>query len=264
MTYAMFLVVFVILPILPLAWAMRSYVKRQHGQLIALLALVALVYTTPWDNYLVANRIWTYDPALVAGVTLGWVPIEEYSFFVLLPILTGLWLLALTRGSAPLPMSAPERPYLRRRSTFGVAVIWLIALAVLLSGWQPGTYLSITLVWALIPVSIQLAFGADILWHYRRRVLLALASATLYLSAADAVAIGAGTWTINPQFSLPILIGGVLPLEEAVFFLLTNTLVVFGLTLALAPESRRRLAALRERLFVLTDGTNHPREDAQA
>ena len=30
--------------------------------------ILALVYTTPWDNYLVANRVWWYEPALVTGL----------------------------------------------------------------------------------------------------------------------------------------------------------------------------------------------------
>jgi hypothetical protein len=52
---------------------------------------------------------------------------------------------------------------------------------------------------------------------------------------------------------LNVFIAGVLPVEELVFFLLTNTLVVFGLTLALAPETwsrwdEVRAAVLRRRL----------------
>ena len=39
--------------------------------------VVAVIYTTPWDNYLVATAVWWYDLALVTGVTIGWVPIEE-------------------------------------------------------------------------------------------------------------------------------------------------------------------------------------------
>ena len=76
-------------------------------------------------------------------------------------------------------------------------------------------------------------------------MLTALAVATLYLCAADALAIGAGIWTIDPRQSLPWLIGGVLPVEEFTFFLLTNTLVTFGLTLSLAPETGERWARLR-------------------
>jgi len=50
----------------------------------------------------------------------------------------------------------------------------------------------------MLPISTQLAFGADILWHYRRLVVVTILSMGFYLSLADAVAIRAGIWTIDP------------------------------------------------------------------
>jgi putative membrane protein len=76
---------------------------------------------------------------------------------------------------------------------------------------------------------------------------LAIVPLTLYLSLCDALAIGWGTWTINPEQSLDILLGGILPLEEMIFFLLTNTLVAFGVTLMLAPETAARFHGMWER-----------------
>jgi hypothetical protein len=64
-----------------------------------------------------------------------------------------------------------------------------------------------------------------------------------YLSWADSLAILASTWTIAPNFSLPILIGGVLPFEEAFFFFMVTTLCVMGLVLVLAHESQERAIA---------------------
>jgi lycopene cyclase domain-containing protein len=158
-------------------------------------------------------------------------------------VATGLLLFALARR---LPARGPgTRPHLRIWSAAGVSGAWLASLWLLASGWQPGTYLGLELAWALPPIALQLALGADTLWRYRRRVLTALAAATLYLCAADALAIGAGVWTIDPRQSLHWLIGGVLPVEEFTFFLLTNTLVIFGLTLSLAPETRERWARLK-------------------
>lgn len=113
---------------------------------------------------------------------------------------------------------------------------------------RPGTYLALELLWALPPIALQLAFGADILWRYRRLILLAIGPLTLYLSAADALAINWGTWTINPAKSLNIFIGGVLPIEEFLFFLLTNTLVTFGLVLIWAETSHSRLLRLKHHL----------------
>jgi len=68
-----------------------------------MLALIGLsvLYTTPWDNYLVATRVWYYDPALVLNAIIGYVPIEEYTFFILQTILTGLFTLWLWQRFYP-------------------------------------------------------------------------------------------------------------------------------------------------------------------
>jgi lycopene beta-cyclase len=128
---------------------------------------------------------------------------------------------------------------MRLASTGLITLVWLVSVVLLAVGWQPGTYLGLELVWALPPIALQLAFGADILWRYRWIVLWGIAAPTLYLSAGDTFAIGAGTWTIDPMQSTGILIGG-LPIEEFVFFLLTNSLVVLGTLLVLAAESHER------------------------
>jgi len=249
-TYFGFLAQFIAIPLAliigltlyDVAYRKRSLPDRLHGLpawlVLAAHVVVALAYTTPWDNYLVATRVWWYDPQLVTGVTIGWVPIEEYTFFVLQTLLTGLWLLWLARRLPP--TDVPLRPWPRWISASVTILIWLASVVGLLSGWKPGTYLTIQLAWALPPIIFQLAFGADILWRYRGLILLTLLPATLYLGATDAVAIGAGTWTIDPAQSLGIYLGGVLPLEEFTFFLVTNTLVAFGMTLVLARESQAR------------------------
>jgi lycopene cyclase domain-containing protein len=261
MSYLAFLFIFLVPPILLLGWL--AWRDRRAGVILpselrnwpvwaALSAhvLVALLYTTPWDNYLVASRVWWYDPALVTGILLGWVPLEEYIFFVLQPLLTGLWLLFLARRLVMPPQASPRPPRLNLISTLLAGVIWIGAVIILLTGWRPGTYLALELAWAIPPIMVQLSFGADILWRQRRLVLLTLLPVTLYLSLADALAIGAGTWTINPALSLEIYLGGVLPLEELLFFLLTNMLLTFGIILVLARQSQRRINAfLKHRSF---------------
>jgi lycopene beta-cyclase len=254
MTYFGFLIRFLLVPILALA-VLAWYDQRRGRELphrlrayspawvIAILVLVAVIYTTPWDNYLVATGVWWYDPALVTGILLGWVPIEEYTFFILETVLVGLWTLALARRLRPPEGPAPDRSRARRMAVLVLAPFWLGSVGILLTGWGPGTYLALLLGWALPPLGLQLAFGADILWHHRRLVAAAILAPALYLSGADALALGAGTWTINPEQSLHLLIGGVLPVEELVFFLMTAQLIVVGTVLALAEEGRERLAA---------------------
>ena len=135
------------------------------------------------------------------------------------------------------------RPKLRQYTLAVLSVVWLISTILLFTGNGPTTYLSLELSWALIPIGIQIAFGADVLWHYRKLILWAILPATLYLAATDAVAIAAGTWTIDPAQSTGILLGGVLPIEEFIFFLITNILLVFGITLVLSLHSRTRFDA---------------------
>jgi lycopene cyclase domain-containing protein len=129
-----------------------------------------------------------------------------------------------------------------------VGIVWLGSVVILLTGKQAGTYMALLLAWALPPVILQLAFGADILWRYRRIVFLSIVPVTLYLALTDALAINAGTWTIDPAQSFNIFLGGVLPIEEFAFFLMTNVLLTFGITLVWAEASHERLAAYRERL----------------
>ncbi len=100
------------------------------------------------------------------------------------------------------------------------------------------------MVWFLPPILLQLGFGADILWHHRRLVSVALVPPTLYLWLVDGLAIRSGTWTINPQDTVGLDLFGVLPIEEATFFLVTNVLISFGIVLMLARESHQR-AGLR-------------------
>ena len=262
MTYFAFLAIFVGIPIvllLGVAWLDVRAGRQRAAALtnwpvaggILLHMLIALIYTTPWDNYLVATGVWWYDPALVTGIVLGWVPIEEYTFFLVQPILAGLWLTALARRLPAAQVStgstdagATSGGRIRRVGVAIIGLAWLGSVAILWSGWQPGTYLALELVWALPPIALQWGFGGDILWRNGRLVLLSLVPLALYLSGADAIAIDAGTWTIDPAQSTGLLLAGILPIEEFLFFGLTNTLVIFGLVLIWATESQTRVQSI--------------------
>ena len=254
MTYFTFLAIFVGLP--TLLFIAINWIDQRHQLAlptslaswpprIVLLAhvLVAILYTTPWDNYLVATRVWWYDPNLVAGIVLGWVPLEEYIFFTAQTVMVSLWLWIVARRLYAQSDSHLPSARFARRLRWGSAtlfgLIWLWSVYILATGWRPGTYLGLELVWALPPIAFQCAFGADILWRYRRLVALTLLPTTVYLAWADTFAIGNATWTIDPAQSTGILIGP-LPVEELIFFFLTCTLVVFGTVLVLAHDSQSR------------------------
>lgn len=125
-----------------------------------------------------------------------------------------------------------------------LGLLWLPTPWLLFQRVLPATYLSLILVWALPPIALQMAFGADILWRYRRSVATIILVPTVFLWIADTLAIRIGIWTIGAEQSLGLYLPGGLPLEEALFFLVTNMLIGFGITLALAEESRDRLQAI--------------------
>ena len=101
MTYLQFLAVFLAVPIIALLLALRHDLRTVPWLGIAGVCLLALVYTTPWDNLLILSGVWTYPPARVLNVMFGVAPLEEYSFFVLQTILTSLLALVLWKRLAP-------------------------------------------------------------------------------------------------------------------------------------------------------------------
>ena len=91
MTYPIFLVIFLLAPIAVLGVRWRRDIQQRWWQhTVIAMTITALIYTTPWDNFLVGTRVWYYDPARVWNVVLGYVPLEEYLFFILQVLLTSL------------------------------------------------------------------------------------------------------------------------------------------------------------------------------
>ncbi len=111
------------------------------------------------------------------------------------------------------------------------------------------TYLFLILLWALPVAVLQWLVGGDILIRRWKVLLPGVLLPTIYLTVVDSVALQAGTRTVNPTQSLNVFIPIIhVPVEEFVFFLVTNTLIVQGIILLWTPEMRHRLQALWRRL----------------
>jgi lycopene cyclase domain-containing protein len=76
-------------PVLALAFAMRRYLPIRE---IGLLAVVLLVMTAIFDNFIVGSGIVDYDPELISGIRIGFAPIEDF-FYTLaaIVIIPSLW-----------------------------------------------------------------------------------------------------------------------------------------------------------------------------
>ena len=233
MSYLTFLLVFLLVPIAALALTQPRPLAGVGGArgawAIPLLCLIAFTYTTPWDNYLVYREVWWYGPERVLG-TIGYVPYEEYAFFLLQPVLTGLFLYGLL-ARRPAPAELAGRPAHLAGSLLYLAVT-AAGVVLLLSGWTRGLYMGLILAWAG-PVLFGLwAYGGRLVWAYRQAFLVGVAVPTAYLWVADRIAIGLGIWSISERYSFGFNPFG-LPIEEATFFLVTNLLVVQGILLFL-------------------------------
>ncbi|MDR9391306.1 MAG: carotenoid biosynthesis protein [Trueperaceae bacterium] len=253
MTYLQFHLVFTLPWLALLFWRARRTAARggrvagpgttnrfAWGALLAHLA-IAFVYTTPWDNYLVFREVWGYPPGRV-WFTIGWVPVEEYAFFLIQTAGTGLFLFWLMRARAWRRYDGPLPEATIRWA--GAAILLLIAaLGGAALARESTTYLGLIVAWAFPVLALQWGFGGDFLVRRAALVVTAFGVPTAWLWIADKLAIQFEIWWISERFTIGVAPFG-LPVEEATFFLVTNLLVTWGITMALDPAAQARLQAV--------------------
>jgi len=228
LTYLEFHAAFLTPPLAALAVA--AYRRRERvdwrvtGVGVAVVTALAVVYTTPWDGYLIRTGVWWYGDGRVAARVWS-IPVEELLFFVLQPLLTALWTVQVAG-----PIVEGVRHSWRDRGVGAGAglAVGLAGLACLTR--SPTFYLGAILAWAGPVFALQWAVGWRYLLATRRRVAAAVLVPSAYLWVADWVAIDAGVWTIADAHSTGLAVAG-LPVEEMVFFVVTNAFVVQGLVL---------------------------------
>ncbi len=242
MTYAQFHLAFTLPVLAGLVLAQRRPVagvgaRTAYGWLAAVVGL-AVAYTTPWDNYLVYRGVWTYPPSAVVA-TIGYVPVEEYAFFVIQTVIAGLTYYLL-RGRDMLASPVASMPAGFRTGLVGTwLAVTALGIGLLLHPDDHALYMGLILAWAGPVLAGMGWIGSQKIWDERIRVSFAITVAVLYLWIIDRIAIGIGIWDIADPYRLQIDPLG-LPLEEAVFFVVTTTLCVFGLALFLpSPRDTR-------------------------
>ncbi|MDS0476689.1 lycopene cyclase domain-containing protein [Natrinema sp. 1APR25-10V2] len=229
-TYLGIHVAFLLPPILILWWfaARRDHVWWGVRPLsgLGVMIVLAIAYTTPFTNHLIPVGVWWYGDGAVLA-TVWHTPIEEYLFFVLQPILTALWLFQV-RPTADRSLALPWEH--RLLGVAGGLAITVVGLLLLLLGDSSTSYLGWLFLWAGPVLAVQWGFGSTYLWEIRRSLLVAVAVPTLYLWLVDRIAIELGVWVISDAHTTGYALLG-LPIEEALFFLVTNLFVVQGLVM---------------------------------
>lgn len=233
MSYLEFHLIFILPPILLMGLTLPQPLSEMGGWRaqwsVPLIALMAFSYTTPWDNYLVAREVWWYGPNRV-WATVGFVPIEEYLFFVLQPVLTGLFFFQYLARWKLAPRDA--RPRSAWVGFLAFLALTLVGASLLASGWNRGLYMGLVLAWSAPLLAGMWLYDGKTLWAHRSTLFYTVGFPTMYLWVGDAIAIKTEIWTISSKYTLGFSPFG-LPVEEATFFLMTNLLVVKGILLLL-------------------------------
>lgn len=195
---------------------------------------IAVVSTTPWDSYLIRTRIWSYPEDVIIGPKFLDIPLEEVFFFVIQTYNTALLYLLLSKPTFhPVYLRYEKKSdpwkYYKLAGQLGMALA-------IKKGWdyfqakKEGMYLGLILIWALpfllLLWSLAYQFIMGLPWT---NTLLPIVLPTVYLWIVDTLALKRGTWVIESGTKLGKHLWPGLEIEEAIFFLLTNTLIVFGL-----------------------------------
>ncbi|KAE9527398.1 hypothetical protein AGLY_013096 [Aphis glycines] len=205
------------------------FISRLELFKMAFVCTMAFVYTTPWDNYIIFHSAWMYKPKNILAV-IGYVPVEEYMFFVIQTVMTSLWALICTRW-------CPACFNFNYNKTSYTLIRWIPILALALTAIKgyniavPGTdtfYLGCILWWSC-PVIMFLWYGAGNYFVKKSTSsAIAVIVPTLYLCWVDRIALKDDVWHINEKTSLKIFVADDLPFEECLFFLITNVIIVLG------------------------------------
>jgi len=223
----------------------------------AVLCAVATLYTAPWDNFLVYAGVWDY-PGNRVLFTVGYVPMEEYAFFSLETILCCAMWLACFPDTHALHLVKFGQEGGNGKKPYGmVLLLGLWFMSCRMTGHLH--YMGLILIWSIPVLMLQWFYGAGILVMHRKALLKVVSSVTLYLCIVDSWAIRHGIWRINTRFTIQnasYLLP--LPIEEAVFFLVTAMMCSWGLTLAAVVQKYQddHLLNLNEALWKVYDWQN--------
>lgn len=113
MSYADFLLIFLVVPLIILVLILRRrLLDRRYLALTGGLMLIALIYMAPWDHTAAMWDLWTWAPGQTWGLRWWAVPPEEYLFCILEALLAATLIYAVLiwrQRVSQVRRSAPER-----------------------------------------------------------------------------------------------------------------------------------------------------------
>jgi lycopene cyclase domain-containing protein len=252
MTYFRFHLFFNI-PIIAILLAWPAGHAWGASEWVAVISVLLAVYgfMTVWDNYAVKEKLWNF-PEGKHWQRLWRVPVEEHLFTGL----QALEVLLLVNGLIGLGWGAGPSGTIGLRwgsdssatSSLHSNVVWsgLAALAVVwiflrLAGARRPlrfNYAWHLFYWFLPILAAEWIIGWGVLAPRWPLLLVPTLAIGLWLTLADLAAVRSGLWNFDPKQVTGLRLFGILPWEEAAFFLLTSLLVAQSYLLLL-PEAAR-------------------------
>lgn len=203
----------------------------------ATLLFLAMTYTTPWDSYLIHQEIWQYNPGKVIGTFLK-IPFEEYFFFIIQTIIGCFftsYLIIKFKSKQNFPMEINGKNLLFLAGAFAL----LAGAFIFRNTTENYRYLNLVLFWSLPVLILQWSVGISILFKQWIPWVMGVVSLTGYFWFADSIAISKEIWTFPENTISGIDLFETLPIEEALFFLATNLMVVQGYILFTTVDFKR-------------------------
>lgn len=203
-----------------------------------LVLFAVMVFTSPWDNWAVAKGIWGF-PRERFSLQIGWLPIEEYAFFVIQTVNVMLSTRLLLHLFPQIRSHVVTEFSLANVSVTGGFLIgwamlwfWVKRLPLrfqytrhLLYWFMPVIILQWFLAGSLFLSHAALIFGITFFWGS-------------YYTWADWKAVKAGVWHFDEKQITGIKWRRILPIEEIAFFYLTSWLVTQSYLMLLSPVLR--------------------------
>jgi len=219
----------------PLPWT------TGEGGVFGLVMLAVTIFATPWDNLAVKWGFWNFARGKYS-LRLGYLPVEEYAFFLLQSANIMLAVRALFRFF----------PDWRTGREIGIGEGTLICLAASVIPWAfvaaqlrwlrrkagPRVNYAIHLVWFLPIIYAQWILAPPLFLEHAGLLALVTAVFGVYYTLADLTAVRAGTWFFDEKQITGPKLGGILPWEEIAFFFLASLLVAQSYLLLLPADLR--------------------------
>ncbi len=224
MTYIQFLLIFTVIPIVALALILRNYLDAVYLKWLFVVSLIAFFATAGWDNYAVYSGIWHFPENKTLGIKLFYVPLEEYMFFFLQTFTTGLVQLIFIGKNI--------RMNLKNVSLIFIPLLIFRTDEILKLPFGNFNYIFHLFSWGGFFILVQIIAGRKKILGNLSLILIPSLIMTLYFSFADSVSIGQGIWDFDPSQTTGIRVFNI-PLEEILFFLVTNILITEAMILFL-------------------------------